>query len=127
MKHQPRTDLNMKAHIASLINALSLLAMSAWAYLGATEPSLTALIPAGFGMVLLLCYPGVRSENKIIAHIAVILTLLILVALIMPLRGALAREDLMAMIRVGLMMATTLFAFVFFIKSFIDARKQREE
>ena len=115
----------MKAHTASLSNALVLILISAWAYIQAVEPSLTSLIPAVFGLLLLACYPGVRSENKIVAHLAAVLTLLILLALIMPLRGAINREDTMAMLRVGLMLASTLLAMVFFIKSFIDVRRRR--
>ncbi|MEM1380096.1 MAG: hypothetical protein AAGH41_05660 [Pseudomonadota bacterium] len=115
----------MKAHTASLINALILIACSAWAYLASDTPSITALIPAFFGAGLLLCVPGVKAENKVIAHIAVLLTLVVLLALFMPLRGALGRGDTVAILRVVLMMASTAVAFVFFIKSFIDARKAR--
>lgn len=114
----------MTAHLANLINAVVLIAMSLWAYLGSVEPSLTALIPAGFGAALLACAPGVRSHNKAIAHVAVLLTLVVLVALYMPLSGALARGDDMALIRVGAMAATSVLAMVFFVKSFIDARRR---
>ncbi|MEL6340385.1 MAG: hypothetical protein AAFQ65_10785 [Myxococcota bacterium] len=116
----------MKAHIASLINALTLIAMPAWAYLSAEVPSLTALIPCAFGVALVLCVPGVKAENKVIAHIAVLLTLIVLVALFMPLRGAIGRGDGLAIARVSLMLITSVVAMVFFVKSFIDARRRRE-
>ncbi|MEM6498400.1 MAG: hypothetical protein AAF709_16955 [Pseudomonadota bacterium] len=116
----------MTAHSANLINAIVLLVCSIWAFVSSGAASYTALIPAGFGLLLLACHPGVKAHNKIIAHIAVLLTLVVLLALVMPLRGALAREDTMAMVRVGLMMLTGVIAMVFFIKSFIDARKARE-
>ena len=32
----------------------------------------TALIPVGFGTVLILCTPGVKKQNKVIAHVAVL-------------------------------------------------------
>jgi hypothetical protein len=115
----------MKPYLASLINAITLIVISVWAYFGASTPSLTALIPALFGIILLALLPGVKSDNKVIAHIAVVITLVVFLALMMPLRGALAREDAMAMLRIGLMMASTLFAMIFFIKSFIDVRKAR--
>lgn len=115
----------MTAHTASLLNALVLIAMSLWAYFAPPASSFTALIPAAFGIALLACYPGVKVENKVIAHIAAVLTLIVLIALVMPLRGALAREDTAALIRVGLMLATTALAMVFFVKSFIDARRRR--
>ncbi|MEM8500282.1 MAG: hypothetical protein AAF542_19870 [Pseudomonadota bacterium] len=115
----------MNAHIANLLNAIVLLAMSAWAYFSSDAPSVTALIPAGFGLVLLLCSPGVKRENKIVAHVAVLLTLLLLFALFMPLKGALVRDDTIAVLRVGIMMTTTALSLVFFIKSFIDVRRAR--
>ena len=115
----------MKAHTASLLNALVLIAFSAWAYASSETGSLTILVPAAFGVALLACYPGVKSENKIVAHIAVVLTLLILLALFMPLMNAIGRADTMAVARVLIMLVATTIAFVFFIKSFIDARRGR--
>ncbi|MBF69280.1 MAG: hypothetical protein CMQ29_16520 [Gammaproteobacteria bacterium] len=117
----------MSPFVASLINALILILFAAWGYFASATPSITALIPAAFGVLLLACLPGVKAENKIVAHIAVVLTLIVLVALFMPLRGALGREDAMAAIRAALMMASSAVAMVFFIKSFIDARKARLE
>ena len=87
---------------------------------------MTALIPAFFGIALILCYPGIKSHNKVIAHIAVVLTLVLLVALFMPLKGALGRGDSLAVTRVCLMILTTVIAMIFFVKSFIDARRSRE-
>ncbi|MEM0922179.1 MAG: hypothetical protein AAGI13_03995 [Pseudomonadota bacterium] len=115
----------MTAHLASLINAIALIAMSLWAYTAGGGASFTALIPAGFGLALLLCYSGVKAQNKVIAHIAVLLTLVVLIALIMPLRGAIGREDGMGILRVVVMMASSVLAIVYFVKSFIDARRGR--
>ncbi|MEM6538305.1 MAG: hypothetical protein AAF668_11315 [Pseudomonadota bacterium] len=116
----------MKAHTASLINALVLIVFSLWAYFASATPSVTALIPAGFGLALLACYKGVEAENKMIAHIAVLLTLVVLIALFMPLRGAVSRGDGIAIFRVAVMGGATAFAFLAFIQSFIEARKKRE-
>ncbi|MEM1275001.1 MAG: hypothetical protein AAGH74_00600 [Pseudomonadota bacterium] len=115
----------MTAHMASLINALALIGMSAWAYLTGGGASMTALIPAAFGIALIACYPGVKAQNKAVAHIAVLATLVVLIALIMPLRGAIGREDGLSILRVAIMMATSVFAMVYFVKSFIDARRAR--
>ncbi len=115
----------MRAHSASLLNALLLLGLSAWGYLSSDAPSLTALIPAAFGLLLCACYPGLKAENKAVAHIAVLLTLVVLLALFMPLRGAIAREDTLAMLRVGLMLASSALALALFVKSFIDVRRAR--
>ena len=100
--------------------------MSVWAYAASATPSITALIPAAFGLALLACYKGVAAENKVIAHIAVVLTLIVLLALFMPLRSALGRGDTIALFRVGIMMVASIYAFAIFIKSFIDIRRQRE-
>ncbi|MEM1197236.1 MAG: hypothetical protein AAGH57_14120 [Pseudomonadota bacterium] len=114
------------APLANLINAAILLAMSAWGYLASDNPSLTALIPAGFGVALLICQPGVKSENKVVAHIAVLLTLLVFIALFMPLSGRLDGSDPAGLARIVAMMLTSLVAMVAFIGSFRAARKARE-
>lgn len=117
----------MKAHSVSRINAITLIALSVWGYTSSDSPSYTALIPTVIGVILLALNNGVRKENKVIAHIAVVLTLLILIGLVKPLMGAMSRDDSAALLRVGIMMATTVLAMVFFVKSFIDARKNRAE
>ncbi|MEM6263323.1 MAG: hypothetical protein AAGI38_12500 [Bacteroidota bacterium] len=116
----------MKAHIASLINAISLIVLAGWGYFSSEDPSMTALIPVVIGGALLACNPGVKKENKVVAHVAVVLTLVILLGLIKPLTGAIGRGDTLAIARVAIMIGTTIFAMVFFIRSFIEARKKRE-
>ena len=116
----------MKAAAASLVNALILIGFGLWAYFGSDDPSKTAFIPVGFGVVLLLCVPGVKKEDKIIAHVAVLMTLLILVALcVKPLPAAINRNDGLAIMRLVVMIASTIAALYFFIKSFIDVRRAR--
>lgn len=117
----------MKAHAVSLVHALILLAVSAWGYLGSETPSMTALIPGAFGVLLLACYPGVKAENKVAAHVAVVLTFVLLLALAMPLKGAIGRGDTLAIVRVGLMLAATAVALGAFVKSFLAARRARAE
>jgi len=113
----------MKAHTTSLINAIVLVAMGAWGYFVTSAP--TALIPVFFGILLLGLNRGVKRENKVIAHIAVLLTLLIIPGLAKPFSSALGDGDTLGMIRVGLMLVTSIIALIFFIKSFIDAKKAR--
>ena len=115
----------MKPHIQSLINAFFLISMSAWGYLSSETPSPTALIPLFFGIAILLCYNGVKKENKIIAHISVLLTLIVLVALFMPLKGAFGRDDSMAIIRISVMIIGSAMSMTAFIRSFIAARKNK--
>lgn len=113
----------MKTHLASLINALSLILLSSWGYLASETPSVTALIPAIIGVLLLFFIKGLKSEKKVPAHIAVLLTILVFVGLIMPLLGALKRNDASALLRVSIMLTTTLIAIISFIQSFVRARK----
>lgn len=113
----------MKAHTASLINATTLIVCSLWAYVEIGGKSWTALIPAVFGVALLLCYRGVKAENKVIAHVAVTLTGVLALALFQPLSGALAGDAFLPILRTVAMMATSILAIVFFVKSFRDARR----
>ena len=69
----------MNSTNANIINSVCLIVMGLWGYFEVSSP--TALIPVGFGTVLILCTPGVKKQNKVIAHVAVLLTLVILVAL----------------------------------------------
>jgi hypothetical protein len=115
----------MKAHVASLINALILIGFGLWAYVGSETPSKTALIPVGFGLVILSLYKGIKKEDKIVAHVAVLLTLVILAGLVKPLTAAVGREDGLAILRVSVMILSTVVALVFFIKSFVDVRRAR--
>lgn len=111
---------------ANLINALALCVLPIWAYLESPEPSLTAFIPFAFGAALLLCQPGVKSQNKAIAHIAALLTFAVFVALFMPLSSRLDGSDPFGLARVTVMMLTSLIAMIAFIASFRAARKARE-
>lgn len=111
----------------SLLNALVLIALGLIGYFTSENPSPTAFIPVVFGFILLACNPGVRKNNKAIAHVAVLATLLILLGLVMPLKGAVGRGDSAAIVRVCLMLATTVLAMVVFVRSFIAARKAKSE
>ena len=116
---------DMKAHVASFMNAVVLVGFGLWGYLGSETPSKTALIPVVFGMLILSLYKGVKKENKSVAHIAVLLTLLILGGLTKPLMAAIGRDDGTATMRVLAMILSSLFALGFFIKSFVDVRRAR--
>ena len=120
----------MKPYIANLINAIVLIAFGLWGYLapGAEESSNTALIAPAFGLILLICTPLVKKENKIVAHIAVLLTLLIILALAYPLIKAISAEEMnpMKIFRIAAMILTSVLAMVSFIQSFKAARKARQ-
>ncbi len=113
-------------HFTNQINALVLIIGSIWAFLQPDFGSWTVFIPAGFGVVLLACTPGVKAENKVIAHIAVLLTLVVFLMLMVPFIKGLSEGDIMSALRIAIMMATCILAMVAFIKSFRDARRRRE-
>ena len=115
----------MKASLSSLLNAVILISMGLWGYFESESKAITALIPVIIGTILLLVNKGVKNENKALAHVAVLLTFLILFGLVKPLLGAFERENTYAVIRVLLMIISSLWAMISFIKSFISARKNR--
>ncbi len=113
----------MKAHQANLFNSITLIVIGAWGAAATSLNSMTALIPVVGGILLLLCQNGVKNENKTIAHIAVVLTLILVVGLVKPFSSALSDGDNLGALRTGVMILTGLLALGAFIKSFIDARK----
>ena len=113
----------MNSYKANLINSLTLIIIGLWGYFESS--SITALIPVVFGVILFLCSKGVKSQNKLIAHIAVLLTLIILLSLVgMRLPKSIESGGL-GLLRVFSMIVTSTLAMIFFVKSFIDARKIR--
>ena len=113
----------MNSYKANLINSLTLIIIGLWGYFESS--SITALIPVVFGVILFLCSKGVKSQNKLIAHIAVLLTLIILLSLVgMRLPKSIESGGL-GLLRVFSMIVTSTLAMIFFVKSFIDARKNR--
>lgn len=113
----------MNATKANLLNSIVLIAVGGWGYFDGDGKSITALIPVIFGVVLLLCYSGIKKQNKVIAHIAVLVTFICLLGLFMPLNGAIERGNDTAVGRVSAMIVSSLTALIFFIKSFIENRK----
>lgn len=117
----------MKAAGANLLNALVLIGAGLYGYFGITASdgshSLTALIPAAFGIVFLVMYKGVANGNKMVAHIVVLLTLVLLIMCI--LRFLKIEEwDAKKYIFLACIISNSI-ALIAFIKSFIDARKSR--
>ena len=102
-----------------------LVSLGSWAYFSSDTPSFTALIPVFAGIILLLITPGYKKGNRFLAHVSVVLTLVILLGLIKPLTGAIGRSDDLGIARVSVMIVTSLIAMVVFVKSFINARRQR--
>ena len=113
----------MKANTVSLINSIVLVSMGLWGYFESDSRPITALIPVVIGVILLLINSGVKKENKIAAHVAVLLTLLIIIGLVKPFLGTLGRGNIVGILRVSAMIITSLWAMIIFVQSFISARK----
>jgi hypothetical protein len=116
----------MKPFQINLVNACVLIIMGLWGYFASADPSPTALIPVGFGAIFGLSTPPFKKGNRVVAHIVVLLTFLLIIALFMPLLGALNRQDTLAIIRVSVMLLVSIVAMVIYIRSFIEARKKEE-
>ena len=116
----------MKAHTASLLNAIALILCPAWGYLASDLNALTGLMQAAIGFGLLLCYQGVKKENKVIAHIAVTLTVITFVALFLRLPSILNADNFARIARFIIMEFTAALALTYFVKSFRDARTARD-
>ena len=114
----------MNASKANLINSISLIVLGFWGYIDSS--SMTALIPVGMGFILGGCTNQIKKGNKVVAHIAVLGTLMILISLIgMRLPKSIDQGGI-GLYRVIGMIATSSIAFLYFIKSFIDNRKSKK-
>ena len=101
----------MNATKANLINSISLITIGMWGYFDVLSP--TALIPVSIGVFLLACYSGVKNQNKVISHIAVLLTFIILIALVgMRLPKSIDKGGT-GLIRVVFMILTCTFSMLF--------------
>ena len=109
----------------NLINSIALISMSIWGYVD--TDSFTALIPAVFGIILFLLGTMLTNEKlvKLSAHLVVLFTLLILLALVVQVLPGVVERGGVGLIRVILMITTSAIAMIVFIKSFIDNRKSR--
>jgi len=115
----------MKVYVVSMLNAVVLILLGLWGYWGSQSPSPTALIPVFAGIILLSLIRGLKAGNRIIAHISVLLTFVLLIAFIKPLTGSIGRADNGAIVRIVIMMIACAVSMVYFIRSFIVVRKAR--
>ncbi len=119
----------MKSTQANLLNGIVLLAAGLYGYFGMVNSegkhAITALIPAVFGLTFLACQKGVAAENKIIAHIVVVLTFLLLIICTMRFFKI---EDWGAKKYLFLAcIVSNVIALIAFIGSFMEARKKRQQ
>ena len=117
----------------NLINALTLILIGLWGYADVSNYKLativslehwTALITVFFGIILLLCNKGIQNSNKAIAHVAVVLTLLVLIALVGKRLPISIEQGGVGLFRVLAMSLCSFIAFIAFIRSFIENRKK---
>ena len=123
----------MTAQKMNLINAFTLISLGLWGYIDVSNYTLdtivsfehwTALITVLFGIILLLCNKGIQNSNKAIAHIAVVLTLLVLIALVGKRLPISIDQGGVGLFRVLAMSLCSFIAFIAFIRSFIENRKK---
>ena len=109
----------------NLINSIALISMSAWGYIDTN--SFTAIIPAAFGLILFVLGTMLTNDKlvKLSAHLVVLFTLLILLALVIQVLPGVVDRGGIGLIRVILMISTCSIAMIVFVKSFIDNRKSR--
>ena len=123
----------MTAQKMNLINALTLIGLGLWGYIDVSNYKLstivsfehwTALTTVLFGIILLLCNKGIQNSNKAIAHVAVVLTLLVLIALVGKRLPISIDQGGVGLFRVLAMSLCSFIAFIAFIRSFIENRKK---
>ena len=116
----------MNSKNANIINSASLIIMGIWVFFEVS--SVTAFIPSIFGVLIFTCYLISRKNQKlniIFSHIAVLLTILILVALISTRLPKSIDEGGWGLLRLLVMLGTSSFSITMFIKSFIEARQNK--
>lgn len=112
-----------KLYQVNLVNAIVLVAMGLWGFLEKSAP--TALIAVFVGAILWIYTNKLKDGNKNVAHGLVILTLLMLLGTLMPLRRELKMDDTLGVFRSVTMLLSCAVAMYFFIQSFREARQNR--
>lgn len=107
----------MNAYLVSRINALVLIVFGLWGYFQSESPSPTAFIPVVLGVLLLFVNGGVKKQIGTSIIIALVISFATLGGLIMPLKGALGRDDSMAVLRVMVMIVSTITAIWYLISA----------
>jgi peptidoglycan/LPS O-acetylase OafA/YrhL len=122
----------MKAAQANILNAIVLIAAGIIGYFvlpnmagSDGKQSFTALIPAAFGLLFLALHKGLVAQNKIIAHVVVVLTFVLLImctSRFFKVDGWNEKKYIFLACII-----TNTVALIAFIGSFIEARKNREK
>lgn len=116
----------------ALFCGLLLVALGIYGYTNADDPTKagTALIPSGFGAVLILCAAVVIWKEKLrkhVMHVAALVGVLGVVGGFMPVMRAGGFDFTKSSVKNGLVMSAICAVFVFLcVQSFIAARKARQ-
>jgi|TARA_B110000438_G_C15553708_1_gene538085 hypothetical protein len=99
--------------------------MGFWGFIDTS--SITALIPFVFGLIIFFCFLISEKRpnlNKVVAHAAVLLTIVILISLMGTRLPKSIDTGGVGLVRVIVMISTSSLAIIIFLKSFIDARRK---
>lgn len=124
--------LKKRPDIVNLGNGIVLVLLGVISYLTSESKSPTAFIPSGVGLVVLAFTPGLKKHNKIVAHVAVLFTLIVaLGGIVMGVQSGLTKDlsdpvTYRKFIAYSVMGGSCLVATVFFVMNFIYIRKQRQ-
>lgn len=117
----------MKPVTVNAMNATILIISGLYGYFGVTtasgEHAPTALIPAAFGLVLMILGLFWSKAPKVVSHVVVVLTLVLFIMCAMRLAKVEAWGPKATIFLVCTL--SNLIALIVFIKSFIDARKNK--
>ncbi|MBC7884367.1 MAG: hypothetical protein H7X99_02765 [Saprospiraceae bacterium] len=114
----------MNAYKANLINALALMVLSTWEYVSSLTPHISDLHPVLIGVVLLVLNNGIQYEIKGQKIAALVVTAILFIILINPLKDAMGNTNNESVFRIGIMMLTSFMSLVFLIKGLFSARGQ---
>lgn len=114
----------MKPSVVNFINGLILIIVGLYGYFGVTSStgtaSVTALIPAAFGLLLVILSSFWNKAPKVISHIAIVLTLLLIIMVV----NRFVKIDVWNETKYIFLICiiSNAFALFVFIRSFINAR-----
>ena len=114
----------MKPSVVNFINGLILIIVGLYGYFGVTSStgtaSVTALIPAAFGLLLVILSSFWNKAPKVISHIAIVLTLLLFIMVV----NRFVKIDVWNETKYIFLICiiSNAFALFVFIRSFINAR-----
>jgi hypothetical protein len=118
-----------KPYLINIITGLVVAIAGLYSYLSNENRPPTALIGPGFGALLLLMTPGMKKENKVVAHVVVLLTLLFgIMSIIMATKkgGVTDPEVLQRRMMVFAVMAGICFwATAMYVLGFIEKKKAK--